>query len=133
MKQMHTSFSAAWQGIQQVFPGVAVKGCAFHWSQAVWRHVQEYGLVTTYRERQGAYTYTRQLMALPFLPANHIRETFDALKTRANTDPLMRLVDYIDRQWMSNGVFDVPSWSVYGQSVRTNNDVEGNLFLLSFV
>ena len=49
---MHIYFSAAWQGIRQVFPGVAVKGCAFHWSQAVWSHVQEYGLVTTKRETE---------------------------------------------------------------------------------
>ena len=115
----------AWQGIREVFPGVSIKGCVFHWTQAVWRHVQEYGLVRTYRERQAVYWYIRQLLALTFLPATHIRETFDALRVRANTDPLMRLVDYIDRQWMPNSVFDVPSWSVYGQSVRTNNDVEG--------
>lgn len=120
-------FPGAWQAIREVFQQATVKGCVFHWTQAVWRRVQEYGLVTTYRERQGVYNYVRQLMALPFLPSTHIRDTFNTLKVRANTDPLMRLVDYIDRQWMCNTVFDVPSWSVYGQSVRTNNDVEGNM------
>ena len=123
----------AWQGIREVFPDVSIKGCVFHWTQAVWRHVQEYGLVRTYRERQAVYWYIRQLLALPFLPATHIRETFDALRVRANTDPLMRLVDYIDRQWMLNSVFDVPSWSVYGQSVRTNNDVEGRCSFMGLI
>ena len=116
---------------------IYVRGCC-HLYECIWLHFlsieeltnysctkQEYGLVRTYRERQAVYWYIRQLLALPFLPATHIRETFDALRVRANTDPLMRLVDYIDRQWMLNSVFNMPSWSVYGQSVRTNNDVEG--------
>ncbi|KAH3818749.1 hypothetical protein DPMN_120474 [Dreissena polymorpha] len=34
----------------------------------------------------------RQLMALPFLPASHKRETFEALKDRANSPQLEALV-----------------------------------------
>lgn len=31
----------------------------------------------------------------------------------------------MERQWLNNSVFDVPSWSVYRHDVRTNNDTEG--------
>ena len=71
------------------------------------------------------HDYIRQLMALPFLPARHIQQTFDHLKTKANTNQLQRLVDYIDRQWFHHPVFDVPSWCIFQQTVQTNNDVEG--------
>lgn len=119
-------FSAAWRAIRDVFPGISIKGCVFHWNQAVWRHVQQFGLAATYQQRRGMYDYIRQLMALPFLPAQHIRQAFDHLKTKANTEQLQRLVNYMDRQWFQHAVFDVASWCVFRQTVRTNNDVEGN-------
>jgi hypothetical protein len=27
-----------------MFPDIHIQGCAFHWGQAVWRHVQKLGL-----------------------------------------------------------------------------------------
>lgn len=102
-----------------------MKGCVFHWTQAVWRHVQQCGLAPAYREHQSLYHYVRQLLALPFLPANQIRETFDLLKERSNSQALDTLTGYIERQWMSDPVFEIASWSVFEQTVRTNNDVEG--------
>ena len=118
--------AAAWRALRDSFPGKPIKGCVFHWNQAVWRHVQQFGLAATYQQREGVYDYVRQLMALPFLPARHIPPTFQHLKTKASSEPLKRLVNYIERQWFNHPVFDVPSWSVFQQTVRTNNDVEGN-------
>ena len=88
--------------------------------------MQECGLVNTYKQREGAYHYIRRLMTLPFLPAAHIERTFAYLKTKARIPEMIRLVDYMDRQWFRNPIFDVASWSVFRQNVRTNNDVEGN-------
>lgn len=33
-----------WRGAKSVFGEMRIHGCAFHWGQAVWRHVQELGL-----------------------------------------------------------------------------------------
>jgi hypothetical protein len=38
---------------------------------------------------------------------------------------LRQLIEYTDRQWMQNPIFDAASWSIYGLTVRTNNDVKG--------
>lgn len=40
---------ALWVSIPSIFPEVCLKGCVFHWVQAVWRKIQETGLVLAYR------------------------------------------------------------------------------------
>lgn len=30
---------AMWEAADSIFPAVTVRGCAFHWGQAVWRKV----------------------------------------------------------------------------------------------
>ena len=117
--------SAAWLAVRYVFPGISVNGCVFRWTPAVWRQVQDIGLKPAYSQRSSIYNYIRQILALPFLPQNHIQPTFQHLHQRANTEQLRRLVSYIDRQWMQHAIFDVQSWCIFGSAVRTNNDVEG--------
>ena len=33
-----------WQGLRYVFDNPDIRGCVFHWSQALWRQVQQLGL-----------------------------------------------------------------------------------------
>ncbi|XP_056001097.1 uncharacterized protein LOC125655975 [Ostrea edulis] len=113
-----------WQAIRDVFPRVTIKGCVFHWTKAVWTHVQQLGFVATFTERESTHTFIKQLMALPFLPWNHIPDVFAAMRSRC-PHSLQELMNYIDNQWMQNPVFPIRTWSVYAFSVRTNNDVEG--------
>ncbi|CAC5384543.1 unnamed protein product [Mytilus coruscus] len=81
--------------------------------------------VRAYRHQQAVHLYIRQLLALPFLPSMHIRDTFNTLRDRANTPQLQELVAYIDRQWFHNAVINVADWCIFKRTVRTNNDVEG--------
>ncbi|RMX51817.1 hypothetical protein pdam_00021963 [Pocillopora damicornis] len=37
---------AMWNYLYEVLPDVMVKGCVFHWTQALWRKIQEFGLQT---------------------------------------------------------------------------------------
>ena len=40
VKEVILDFEASiWRAIQEVFPHVVMRGCAFHWGQAVWRKV----------------------------------------------------------------------------------------------
>lgn len=49
MKQVTLDFEkAVWLAMKSVLPNVQLKGCAFHWTQALWKKVQELGLQATY-------------------------------------------------------------------------------------
>ncbi|KAL3859614.1 hypothetical protein ACJMK2_009828 [Sinanodonta woodiana] len=98
---------AEWIAIRKAFPGVELKGCAFHWSQA------------------GLHSFVRQVLALEFLPSAHKRQAVQMLQTKAATPVTQTLIGYFSRQWLDNPVFPAEAWSVYRQKVRTNNDVEG--------
>jgi hypothetical protein len=87
--------------------------------------LQDKGLATEYKKRRGAHKFIRKLLCLPFLPAEHIAPVFDDMEDIA-PDRYTGLMRYIRRTWLTNPLWPVECWSVYGMSVRTNNDVEGN-------
>ena len=64
-------------------------------------------------------------MALPFIPHQKIPRVFQRLRVEATTEPLKELVEYIQANWVYSTTFLPENWSIYGQPVRTNNDVEG--------
>ena len=64
-------------------------------------------------------------MALPLLPSINILPVFERLKDDACTEPLQQVVSYIKNVWISSAMWPPASWSMYMQSVRTNNDCEG--------
>ncbi|XP_045181920.1 uncharacterized protein LOC123540737 [Mercenaria mercenaria] len=117
--------AAAWGAIRDVFPGLQIKGCTFHWAQSVWRHVQSIGLGPAYMERKSVWDWIRKLLVLPFLPSNHIATTFNSLAARATNDQQKELVHYIRQQWIESELFPIESWCVFRYRIRTNNDVEG--------
>ncbi|XP_041350034.1 uncharacterized protein LOC121369182 isoform X2 [Gigantopelta aegis] len=114
-----------WKGIREVYPGLPIKGCCFHWNQAVWRKVQELGLAQQYLNDDGTCKFIKKIFALPFLPAEHVEAAFDGLRRATQVPGLVTLLDYVDRTWMRSSVWSVDAWSVFNQCVRTNNDVEG--------
>jgi hypothetical protein len=61
-----------WNALRQLFPGMPIKGCVFHWCQAIFRKIQKSGLAVSYSSKGSAYTFPLKLMALPFLPREHI-------------------------------------------------------------
>ena len=118
--------AAMWQVIQLVLPTVQIYGCYLHWSQAVWRKLQILGLQVAYTEDNSTYKFIQKLLALPYLPAEHIiQPIFIKFVEKAVTQPLLELTNYISSTWLNNSLWPVTSGSVFRHFTRTNNDVEG--------
>ncbi|XP_015774488.1 PREDICTED: uncharacterized protein LOC107352690 [Acropora digitifera] len=114
-----------WSVLHQLFPDVRINRCVFHWTQALWRKIQELGLQYQYNHDRGTYLYLRKFMALPFLPEDNIQPMFKQLRLEATTDPLKEFVNYVSETWISSNTWPPSSWSVYMMAIRSNNDVEG--------
>jgi len=126
MSHVVSDFEAAvWSVAKEVQPGVLQRGCAFHFSQAVWRNIQAVGLQCAYTSDERVNRVCRQTMALPFLFAEAIADEFQTLHTASDDPRVARHLQYMERQWISSTTWPPTTWSVFCQPVQTNNDVEG--------
>jgi hypothetical protein len=126
LKTFMVDFEAAmWTALREVFPERKINGCCFHWTQAIWRHVQELGLSAAYRNDEGTNKFCRRLMSLPFLPQEHIPTMFASIRKEANTEQLKDLCSYIEATWITSQMWSPADWSIFMLPIRTNNDCEG--------
>ena len=116
-------------GVGSELPRVTRLGCSFHWTQAVWRKAQEIGLKPAYVNDEGTHVFIKKILALPILPARQIEPIFCSLtkdrEWKETTPQLLELIKYVNGTWIVHNTWNPDAWSVYGHSIRTNNDVEG--------
>jgi hypothetical protein len=119
--------SAAWTAFARIFPQVELKGCYFHFSQALFRRMKRLGLSRAYCKDEGMNTILRQFLSLPLLPQNNIPSQWNRLNSLCSTPGLSEFSQYVGKTWIH--VHKPPRapecWSVHQMSVRTNNDIEG--------
>jgi hypothetical protein len=58
---------AVWRAVQDVLPGVTIKGCGFHWSQCLLRKMKNIGMTKLYKENVGVRDICKQLMSLKLI------------------------------------------------------------------
>ena len=112
-KNLYIQYYTIQYNIFIVFPDVTTKGCSFHWCQAVWRKTQALGLQTAYNTDVATNSYIRRLLALPYIPHQHISTCFQELKGRANSPQLQTLCEYIQSTWIDSTVWSPFTWYVY--------------------
>ena len=95
--------AAVWVALKKVLPSVSLKGCLFRWNQAIWRKIQQLGIVTN-SKKDSAYKFCRRVMALPFLPSEPIYPTFCILRSSVQPGLFSVLMHYIDDAWMKHSV-----------------------------
>ena len=109
------------------FPKVTIKGCFFHFAQAVYRRIGLIGLAAQYKHCMGTKDICRQMMALAFLPAEYVPMLFSVLKERCFASGIANLKKfalYMEKNWI-NGWFTPADWVRFCELVRTNNHTEG--------
>ena len=80
----------------------------------------------SYRENADHRNWFRMLLAMPFVPVPHVKDTFQFVENTALDVPRVRdFNDYFDRTWM-NGQYPIEMWNFFKyDGSRTNNHVEG--------
>ena len=84
------------------------------------------GLQQSYRDDRGTHDFIRRVMALPFLPEDEIVPQFERLESQVTEEGNLRqFIQYVRSTWIEGSTWKPLTWTVFLQSVRTNNDVEG--------
>jgi len=89
-------------GTAKCLSGCVLRGCGFHWSQAMWRKVQDLGLRTAYIEHSAVYKFIRRVLAILFLSAEHITPAIHEMCKLTTHTQLIQLLDYVEATWLSS-------------------------------
>ena len=80
IKIIHLDFEiAAHNAVQQIFTGVKIKGCRFHFGQALWRKIQSINslrLLYNNNNENETSLWLKMFFGLPFLPIHEVTEAF---------------------------------------------------------
>lgn len=74
---------AAINAIKRNFPLTEVHGCYFHFSQNIWRHIQNVGLQNKYNHDEDFALQLRYLIALPLVPVDKVEAAYEELVSTA--------------------------------------------------
>ena len=109
------------------FPGITIKGCFFHYTQCIWRKVQNTGMQTHYSDDPIIHQLVRRVAVLLLVPHTSIEDVwFNALEdleqSNPTTDPTS-FTDYVTTYWVETRRH---LWNHYLiQGPRTTNHLEG--------
>ena len=67
------------KAVDKVF-GAALKGCFFHFSQAIWRYVQTHNMVSCFNSNQEFNSFVKMAIAIAHVPLSDIPDTLEKLR-----------------------------------------------------
>ena len=82
--------------LREVYPGLLVQGCYFHFTQCLVRKLQEFHLKTLYEGNMEFQTLCRQFSALALVPLHLVRESFDLLVASVPQHFVARLRPWVE-------------------------------------
>lgn len=98
---------AALNAFKDTFPSASNRGCFFHFSQCIWRKIQENPEIRMkYENLQDPdfSLHVRELAALAFVPVSDVISSFEMLLDsdfyRENEEILQPLIDYFEDTWI---------------------------------
>lgn len=126
--------------IRRAFPNCEAQTCYFHFSQNIWRQVQQNGLAEQYIHNPTIRSLIKRLASLPFLPIPSVEGGFEQLEEEANDQQNANVEEvfayfedtYIGRPHRRGRRaprFAIEMWNVRERTAegipRTQNKVEG--------
>ena len=120
---------AAMNAFHLHFPDATIKGCYFHFTQAIWKNISEKGLKVPYQTSMVIRKWLKQFRALALVPLNLVPVAWNhLLKIRPieEFDKISEFLNYFYKTWLT-GPFKPGIWNHFEtvDSPRTNNHVEG--------
>ena len=89
---------AAIRAVEREFPKAEVKGCYFHYCQALWRKVQNLGLAV--QGRSSLQQWIRRAAGLALLPHNEVQDAWiEAMDSTPNVPRAQEFNDYMIVNW----------------------------------
>ena len=88
--------SAAWKKFSRVFMGIKIRGCCFHFYQAISKKIQKLGLSKFNYKNPRIRLICRKLMSLNLLSHLFIRSSFNNLKYQAPGALTIALFNYVE-------------------------------------
>ncbi|XP_068204653.1 uncharacterized protein [Palaemon carinicauda] len=129
---------AAFLAIKENFPQVELKGCFFHFSQNMQKHIAALGLSSRYNNDSQFSLQVKMILALAFVPVNHIDSYIDVLADELSPEhvPILNWLEdnYIGRLNRRGNsrrapLFPLEMWNLYFRTLnhedKTNNHAEG--------
>lgn len=121
--------------LRNVFPNIKVKGCWFHFTQAIMKKVRKMGLMAKYNKNAKFKSLVQNLFDLVLVPITEISSLFKKIKNsmmkldeedKVYQVKLNGFLNYCSSTWFNeNSRFSSAVWNHFKSTVRTNNFVEG--------
>lgn len=111
------------------YPEASLKGCWFHYAQAIVKRLQKTGLKLEYSNVSAVRDVVHCLLGLPLLPAGEIVAAWTDIYQSISNDmekviEVRQLLDYVKRQWLDRQSVGPDRLSVHDSHSRTNNVLE---------
>ena len=119
---------AARKALRFHFTNITLKGCFFHFKQAIGRWIFKNAYKQTFHNNIEFKKWFRKVSCLAVVPLDQVVEAWELIKVESsslliNVKPIIK---YFENTWMINGHFPPEEWNQFGSmDDRTNNYVEG--------
>ena len=120
---------AEMNSFKHVFKNIKVRGCHFHYTQAILKNIQAHKLIQEYSINLELKSWLNYLKALPFARPENVASLWEFLsKVRPLTTvpkDLDNFCSYFKNQWISNPKLSVFEWNHFDNfGARTTNNNE---------
>ncbi|CAF1014771.1 unnamed protein product [Brachionus calyciflorus] len=118
--------SALMKSVNSVFPDVILKGCWFHYSQAIRKNLFSLGFKFNYLNDWKFKFWVKRFISIPLIPVENIIQAFNIIieEIPLNDEKIINFIKYYQKQWL-NGSISPEIWNHHDSQKRTNNDLEG--------